>query len=298
MISIGPISFFRDTLLKPIIVGSLLLFSAAGNGASVYVMNTDLSGMDLVLDPVEATATYTRTEFESFASANLGAGDLQASCSWAYAGTSFNYCSISAGIWPGDQLRLTNVGVTPVTLGAGALYVDVFGTYTLGQHPSVSGPGTASASAAADLWVFKGTTAYYAGGTHSVGITFDAGGNIVSSYTNFDNASQYGGQVDVFTDTLNELHLGLSVPALTLAPGEYMDLYAVFGVLSSGENAIALADFAQTTALSLVLPAGASLEGNTTVPLEWVRPVPVPAAAYLFASGLVALAGVARRKAA
>jgi hypothetical protein len=49
--------------------------------------------------------------------------------------------------------------------------------------------------------------------------------------------------------------------------------------------------------LGLVLPAGVTLDSDSTVPLDWVTNVPVPGAVWLFGSAL-ALLGWMRRKAA
>ena len=133
-----------------------------------------------------------------------------------------------------------------------------------------------------------------------------ATGSLVNDTNTFTKLFETNGaSVVLTTASYSQLVMDMIMPELTLAPGATMQVdwnnspAVNTDQIQNLPGNFAEADFftgANGMTFSLKLPAGVTLDSDSTVPLDWVTNVPVPAAVWLFGSGLIGLIGIARRK--
>lgn len=137
--------------------------------------------------------------------------------------------------------------------------------------------------------------------TDFLGFNWTADGNIITTPGSYDIDTIQGG----------------SITGIQLASGQWLgqllydwsvnldiDIVHVWNVTSNPDGSI---DLVSTDVISDLFPTGSGAPGHPTIDGPTVgfsytldlhlEPVPVPAAAWLFGSGLLGLVGVARRKA-
>ena len=139
----------------------------------------------------------------------------------------------------------------------------------------------------------SGGTANWDAGTLT--LTYSVGSGTIDSN---DGASYSGANLDV-SNTLNGSidHnydcSGAAIVCNAVAAGDGSTSAADMAVFSLVFTDVSLSEFNGTVTL---FAKGANLETNTVYSINGVSEVPVPAAAWLFGSALVGLAGVARKR--
>ncbi|WP_415878949.1 hypothetical protein [Methylomonas sp. TEB] len=261
-----------------------LATSQLATAATVFVQYPDPSGSGITSDP--AFATQTGAGF--FAEADLLSAVFKArsespDASFAYAGL--------------QGLTFTNpLGNAPILLPAGALGVNITGQYTLG--PLIPNSG-ASAGITGVLSINDGSLARVARGDHFVNISQASNGFSYPPTNTTTPITQNGGTVLFNTATLTNLDMTLLMPAMTIDPGETLEitflLQTIQGANSAGVKS--LADASNSAKLFFNLPAGVSLVDNAGGTLTWVKPVPLPGAFSLFGIALASAAVRLRRAA-
>jgi len=225
--------------------------------------------------------------------ADLGAGRFAAH-SWATGDNSLAYAGFTALTlrWePAD-------GISPLQLPHGWLTAIVTGAFSVAVPPE-SALGSNTGSSTTLLGV---TTGGIAATARLDKITsFSPGGQ--NSLVQLQDQSSGGAQAVVSAHSASVLSAALLMPALTLAPNQFMTIGGLLQTnLVSVEGAVSV-DFSNTYSLQLRLPAdfdGALVNlvnGQAFAP-EWVRIVPLPAAGWLFLSALALVVAPVRRFAA
>jgi hypothetical protein len=218
-----------------------------------------------------------------FAEADLLVGKFKArsespDASFAYAGV--------------QGFTFTNpLGNAPILLPAGALGVNITGLYTLG--PLVPNSGASGAISGA-LGVNDGSLAIVARGDHFVNIGQASNGLPYPPTNRTTPTTLNGGTVLFNKATLTELDMTLLMPAITIDPGETLEITFLLETIqgANGAGVKSLADASNSAQLFFNLPAGVNLVDNAGGTLAWVKPVPLPGAFSLFG---IALAGMAVR---
>jgi hypothetical protein len=239
-------------------------------------------------------AVDSAVDSDSFfeARADLQAGTFRGIAEGRDAADESAYSGISS------RLRLTNNTGETVVIGAGDFVAHVQGDYTFGPGPNQSVQTNTSFQVR-----INGGIAYIAGSRHNLAVGYVIG----NPGSTFDVLfEQNGASVALTTASLSQLVMDLIMPELTLLPGAFMDVNvnndpaantSVFNLDHSGIAGFDFFNGANGLTLGLVLPAGVTLDSDSTVPLDWITNVPVPGAVWLFGSAL-ALLGWMRRKAA
>lgn len=240
--------------------------------------------------------------YQAQANLNLGTFGALSSTSAIPAGQGpfvFTYAGISS-------LLLTNTSVSSFfDIAFGNLSVHFDGTF--GFAPGVAGPSEGTVQGVVSLSVAKNCLQSAPGCLSSVaGVSFGA----TASYSDPTSApifatsgpflTEDGASVAVTQADTAGLQADLRMGAQRLGPGDFLSVNLdVLAITSATGGATATADFANTATISLLLPQGATLSSDASVPLAWIStasPVPAPPVAWMMASGLLALMGVARRR--
>ncbi|MCQ8106289.1 hypothetical protein NP590_19445 [Methylomonas sp. SURF-2] len=260
-----------------------LSLSNLATAATVFVQYPDPGGPGITSDPTFAT----RTGPGFFTEADLGSAYFKAKsespdASFAYAGL--------------QNLTFTNpLGSAPILLPAGALGVNITGQYSFGP-PAPSGESTAGASIIGVLSVNDGSVARVARGDHTLG-THWVNGAVFNPTNTTTPTTLNGGTVLFNTATLTNLDMTLLMPAMTIDPGETLELTFLLQTITgaNGSGVKSLADASNSARIFLNLPAGVSLIDNAGTTLSWVKPVPLPGAFSLFGMALAGLVMCRRR---
>jgi hypothetical protein len=268
------------TRLATMIVALLLIMTAApidALAASVYIRLAE-SGQATVLtvDPISISAS----DATHSASANLTTGAFLPFATCPVATTIVN---TGAGI--SNELDFTNNNPFPFTIWAGTLRAHIEGIYSVVPPGPSLGTGTDSV---ARLQVSIPGTAYHAEYRH----TLRANGNPPSDQNIVTPITANGGTVVVSEASFTDLVADLSLPTITLLPGQTMVLSFQVDVSAQRNSS---ADFFSTGGAQLAfdLPAGIVLDTDSSGPLDWVT-VPEPGLLPGLAAGWIALVGVGR----
>jgi hypothetical protein len=260
-----------------------LAASNLATAATVFVQYPDPGGPGITRHPTFATLPGPGF----FAEADLLNGLFKArsespDASFAYAGL--------------QGFTFTNpLGNSPILLPAGALGVNITGLYTL-DPPAIGGGSLDSAGGANIIGVLSvndGSVGRVARGDHTIGTRW-VNGAVLNTTNTTTPTTLNGGTVLFNKATLTDLDMTLLMPAMTIDPGETLEitfsLQTIQGANSAGVKS--LADASNSAQLFFNLPAGVSLIDNAGGTLTWVKPVPLPGAFSLFG---IALAGMAVR---
>lgn len=252
------------------------LAGQAATAATVFVQYP--GGTGITVDPVLATQAGPGFAAE----ADLFGGGFKAESEAPDAG--FAYAGLR-------DLVFTNTGAAPIVLGPGAISANVTAAYTLGP-PTPSRTSTANATVIGVLSVTEGGVARVARGDHAVGIRWEDGAVFGTPTNTALTSNSNGGAVAFNTTTLSALDMTLLMPALTIDPGETIELEFLLQTIvgANGAGVKALADAFNSAYLSIDLPVGASLASNAGGPLTWVTPVPLPGTLPLMGTAFGAVA--------
>lgn len=258
-----------------------LLFMSSSAGAVTVFVQYDFG--TILSDP--ALVSASGSDFD--VSADLQAGEFKGRAEGQDGSDQNAYASSLT------RLEFTNNTGSQVVIQAGDLFANVQGDYIFGTGPNQSSQVSAS------LQVRIGATTYIAGSRHIL-----ASGSLITNPVNeFTKLFETNGAtIDLTTASTTRLEMNLFMPELTLDPGATMLVdWGLLPLMNTDKvGSAAEVDFltgANGLTLGLRLPAGFTLDSDSTVPLDWVTNVPVPGAIWLFGSGLVGLIGLARRKA-
>ena len=260
------------------------LFVAASAGAVQVFVQYD--GGTVLSDP--ALVSTSGSDFD--VSANLQTGEFKGRAEGqdvtdqnAYAGSLID-------------LVFTNNTGNEIVIGAGDFVAHVQGDYTFGMGPNQA----IQVNNGFQVRINGGIT-YIAGARHNV-----ATGSALTDTNTFTKLFETNGASVVLTAaSYSQLVMDLVMPELTLAPGATMDVnWNNSPTVNTDDTGGLLGSFAEFDFLTgangmtfaLKLPAGVTLDSDSTVPLDWVTNVPVPGAVWIFGSGLIGLIGLARRK--
>jgi len=265
---------------------AFILISTSAGAVTVYVQ---YDGSTVQTGP--ALVSASGADFD--VSANLQSGEFKGRAQGqgstdqnAYSGSIFGF------------LNFTNNTGSQVVIGAGDFTARVQGDYTFG-----GGPNQSSVMDAFLQVKIAGEPDYVASARQIVAIGTLIG-NPGSTFTPLFQTN--GASVLLTTASTSQLIMDLVMPELTLAAGATMQVAWASTPLVNTDPAQGLpgnfaeADFFSGTnglSLGLVLPAGVTLNNDSTVPLDWVtNAVPVPGAIWLFGSGLIGLMGLSKYK--
>jgi hypothetical protein len=287
-------SHFRFVLLA----FTAVLAARAANAASVIVQWQTLSTGGVISDPL----TATNTTAGSFTEANLPPGTLKVT---AVAGGSAGVLDQVSSYAFVDGLTFTNAGAGPICFGgpAGACAPNANYPFDITLDASFShsagGPtGTWSQTFVATFSVsVNGASAHVAQVVMQAGEVW-SGGHLFSSAFDVTTAgTMNGGVATVLTGTPATLEAILSMPMITLNPGDTMVMGFTIqaSATASDPGFNATIDASSTAQARLVLPAGSSLTNDAAAPLQWVT-VPEPSTALLLAASALAFAQLRRRR--
>ncbi len=262
----------RFALKAPVIAAIPLLWSISGH-TSTALHDPDLS--------------YVQNVLSAAASASLLYGD------GAYAGASASPCFSSCQGVNGNPFQSnaliaesqpgTASAQASANLASGYLQADA-------QEFGITGSSAAGAAAYWDTLTFSGA----AGPSPMGNLTLTVPG----TFTDVGSGGaciDIGASCDPFsTATLNSSNPSetLTIP-FSIVNGNPLKIYAALYATASNSFNIASADLYDPPHLSLELPAGVTYTSASGVFLA--SPVPLPAAFWIFGSGLLGLVSVARR---
>lgn len=240
-------------------------------------------------DPV-AVSAFSAGEYDTSGSVATGAFGSMVTMT-----ANTTYANIVTRTGFTEDVVLTNMGAVPVVIPAGVI-----------GPSSISLAGINMKLTGGFLNVGLGITDRNARVSSSLlvkapGVQF--GTLVGAAVTNqgldlqLDNINNNGAIYSINALDIPALDIDVLIPAITLAPEESVSIFYRLEVFAQSIGGMAIADFSNTAQLSVVLPPGANLVANTTVPLDWVTtaPVPVPSAVWLFLTGLAGLMGWKRR---
>jgi hypothetical protein len=263
---------------------TFLLVSVSANAVTVFVQ---YDGSTILSDP--ASVSNSGSDFD--VSANLQAGEFKGRAEGA------NTTDQNAYTGSLQDLVFTNNTGGVVVIGAGDFVAHVQGDYTFGTGPNQ----TIQVNNGFQVRI-NGGAAILAGARHNLAVGYALGG----SPNTFTPLFEFNGaEVVLTTASVSQLIMDLVMPELTLMPGDTMAVAwnnsPTVNTSATGGDPSSFAEFdfltgANGMTFGLVLPAGVTLDSDSTVPLDWVTNVPVPGAVWLFGSAL-GLLGWMRRKA-
>lgn len=297
--------------LQALAAGAVLLAAAAGSPAAVVIpgdtlavqllqVETAIAAGQLVVaedtDPLLAEASFG----SSWARANSSDGTLRGLAE----ATDATQPSLQAN--SGLALQLLNVSARPASFAAGALRLDVHGSFGR-SLPAAGSLGVAGNTLVATLGVVIVTPAGVERASGALSLVYSWTGEPGAAPPRISAGPESAGSLGSgfvlggLSFDGSSLHATVSAPALELLPGETVAILAdasggaVAAGLLGATGFSASTDYGSTARLALALPAGFALQGAQ--PLDWVvsSPVPEPAAAGLLAAGLALLAWQRRR---
>lgn len=263
-----------DTRFRVMIGASLLLMvvSFDAMAASVYVRLESARTIDPLSISV-SDATHS-------ASADLTTGNFLVLATEPVGTTAVN-----AGAGIQSNLTFTNNNAFPFTIWAGTFSAHVEGAYSV-VPPAVS--LATGVDSTARLAIATSGATYSARYEH----TLRANGNPASDQNVLTPTSGGGGVVAVSEASFTNLVVDLVMPAFTLLPGETMILSFQVDVTTQRNSS---ADFLNGGGAQLAfdLPAGITLDTNSSGPLDWVT-VPEAGVWPMLAAGLIGIVGFGR----
>ncbi len=260
----------KQGLVKILAATAGIIYAGLGHSASVYVETPG----DTIIDPLFAESISAGAYDVS---ADLIAGEFKNMSS----ATNDRFV-VRSGIY--EKVEIRNAGALPITLPFGALRMSVEGTF------SGVGAGIYPRNANVNSSYSAQVGSFYSGTV--VGLRVDRDGAELT----LDEINNNGAIYSVTEASEGVLIAEVLMPAMEIEPDEILSIWYRLESWVAASEGTTTADFSNTATLSLVLPAGALFDVNTSVPLDWVTTVPVPPAVWLFGSALAGLMGLVRRR--
>lgn len=304
------VTFMRELsiLKKSLLFACSLILAGPVQAWEIRVQATDSFGntatsgnlQSLPGTPVSTSIQIADVPPDAYAEVNLPAGTLRALASDPAGGGANTMAIASANL---NRHYFINNTVNTYTVPGGLFGMGITGTHSVSGTPINSGVQTASVQYNGILeWRSLTNGTIWTQDIVSSKLETSWLDGVVTGTTMTNQTLLGNSFVTTFTDT--DYTAFLEIPMFTWDPDEILYLHATLDLFATTTDSglAAMIDATNTASLSLGLPPGIDVydAGLMTLnDLSWVTvaPVPVPAAVWLFGSGLIGLIGVARRRA-
>ncbi len=293
---------------KAVLILSGFALLAVNGNANAAMADVDIfsfpdgpaSSMEVDSDsgPIMASVTDL-IDGNYFASANVSTGTLAARVNGGPGATSNIFSDSGRQAVSTIEISFTNVTTSPIALPSGWLSL-----FVTSENSSTPAPDSfarhniqpklqaSTSTAATNVQVNSNNAVLY----------FDNNGNFVPGMSgiNFMPVARFGADIDVTTNDFEEFVAELLLGPLTVNPGDTLDILAELFITAAGtNNTLSTTDASNTAELLFQLPADVSINDfdiDTTANLDWVVPIPIPPAIWLFISAFGFLGFISQRK--